>query len=315
MAVGQLAYVVMALKAVCKSTNQFMGINLNQKLIEYLEGYPRPGFHHPYAYSLTLLSLCLTNAEYKPKLITKLQDMQSSDGMWIDIDTTAMAILALNCADNSNQAIIAKGIQALLSKQSKTTFQFGNEYTTALAIQALLSQQVPIPKWDYIKVIQGLLKFETTEHSFGRIDNTAAVLPSLASAIYLDLKSISCSQQDDATSVSIITIRYTVRYQCSPYINKTDENPVIVASKEGSSMLTFMRAAEKLNSAYQFSVTYHASFNAYTVEKINNISSLASNHTCYWFLQNDATNREIPLGISHYKPHNNAKLAFIYRRQ
>ncbi|RDD35970.1 hypothetical protein TrispH2_011596, partial [Trichoplax sp. H2] len=67
--------------------------------------------------------------------------MQSSDGTWVDLDTTAMTILALNCADNSSNSAISKGFQALLLKQSKTTYQFENMYTTAHAVQAMLSQK------------------------------------------------------------------------------------------------------------------------------------------------------------------------------
>ncbi|EDV27622.1 uncharacterized protein TRIADDRAFT_53510 [Trichoplax adhaerens] len=311
---GQLAYIVMALHAMCKDTSQFFGMNLNQKLMNNLEDYPSKNFNHPYAYSLTLLSLCLTNSKYKSNLVHKLQVMQSSDGTWADLDTTALAILALNCADSSSNSAISKGIQALLSKQSKTTYQFGNEYTTAHAVQAMLSQRIPISKWNYMKVLQELMKYEIANEGFGRIDNTAAVLPSLASAVYLDLKTVTCDEPNASTESRIITIVYTVRYQCLPYVNRTDEKSVAVASKADSPMLTFMRAAEVINPAYRFTVKYHATFSAYTVEKINNISSQTSNQLCHWFLQDDVTNHEIMLGVSHYMPQNNAKIAFIYRR-
>ncbi|RDD45363.1 Gastric intrinsic factor [Trichoplax sp. H2] len=309
---GQLAYVMLALKAMCVNTSKFANINLNQQLALRLKN-PNIDFNHQYPYALALLTLCLNNYKNTSNFALFLSELQvQSDGGWYDVDSTSMAIMALHCVGGYQNAV-QRAIQYLLKNQNSKTFLFGNEYATAHAIQALLSVNVPITTWNYPEVLQSLFKMRKYDGTFGRVDNTVAVLPSITGSTFLDLKSATCKPPSGAINSSVVTIVYTIRYNC-PTLDFGDETPLSISAKAGSPMLTFMKMAAGMSSRFNYTLKYHATFDAYTVETINGISSDSSSKLCYWYLQYDVTKQEVPLGISHFIPKNNDEISFVYRK-
>ena len=303
---------MLALRAMCINTTQFANVNLNQQMALQLKK-DKLSFNQRYSYALGILALCLNNYKVDGLTSSNLQELQASDGSWLNIDTTSLSIMALHCVGGYANAV-QRGIQYLLNSQDKQTFLFGNEYSTSHAIQALLSAKVPVSSWNYPKVLQALFKMRQYDGSFGRVDNTAAVLPSLTGSTFFDLKSVTCKPPSGAINSSVVSIVYTIRYNCPDHVQILDPTPLTISAKAGSPMITFMKIAAGMSNAFNYTLKYHATFSAYTVETINGISSSTSNSSCYWFLQYDVTKKQVQLGISHFTPKNNDELSFVYRK-
>ncbi|KAK3091973.1 hypothetical protein FSP39_024109 [Pinctada imbricata] len=135
---GVLGIYVTALIATCQDPHDFYGFDLLDKLQFHVENFTDYYKSNKFAYSWALIGICVAGGQiedrYKDHLVTQFGNTS------FNIDTISMILMALSCgrSDINNDTYIQNLASFIASKQLPSG-AFGNEYTTALAVQALLS--------------------------------------------------------------------------------------------------------------------------------------------------------------------------------
>ena len=138
-----LGLIIQGVISICKDPRNFHGHNLTQPL---LDGFPYfktySSFNNYFGYSLAVIALCNAGEPTPDSVIKELIKGANRKGSYHSVDTNALILTALSCVASPNSNLQSEKdkamsylVQGLLSKQNKETGAFGNQYSTALAIE------------------------------------------------------------------------------------------------------------------------------------------------------------------------------------
>ncbi|XP_077376972.1 transcobalamin-2 [Festucalex cinctus] len=226
--VGRLALYTLALKSSCFDLNtvKFTVGDTSETLLthlkkqmeqekEYITFSQRPLTNY-YQYSLGVLALCVSgirvNNHVVNKLIKAVEHEHVTHGDSVSIDTYAMAAMALQCVKNSENSFcsakksscnvhnaaeldtaLTKIKQKLLTSQ-RTDGHIGNEFSTGLAIQALLAMGSPVSE---CAASMEAMRKDARGNKYHNPMAVSQVLPALQQKSYLTVQSKSCINEDD----------------------------------------------------------------------------------------------------------------------
>ncbi|XP_060763448.1 transcobalamin-2 [Neoarius graeffei] len=221
--VGRLALYVLALKSSCQdlSNASLLTGEKRQPLLTHLKkqlelekdhimtSY-RPLTNY-YQYSLGVLALCVSgvrvSTQVSQKLIDTALDDQFKHGDSVSVDTVAVAGIALQCLKDADTPVINKeklvnalvSIRKQLLDSQRADGHLGNEFSTGLAVQALLALGKKVDeKSPSVKALWADVENGTYHNPMG----ISQILPALQQRSYLDLKKKNCQDEDDSLSLS-----------------------------------------------------------------------------------------------------------------
>uniref|UniRef100_A0A8D2C2R3 Cobalamin binding intrinsic factor n=1 Tax=Sus scrofa TaxID=9823 RepID=A0A8D2C2R3_PIG len=275
-------------------------------------------FYEP---SLGILTLCQNNPEKTLPLAARFAKTLLANSSPFNMDTGAMATLALTCMYNKIPVGSEEGYRALFSQVLRNTVEnismriqdngiIGNIYSTGLAMQALsVTPEQPNKEWDCQKTMDTVLT-EIKEGKFHNPMAIAQILPSLKGKTYLDVPHVSCSPGHEVpptlpnhpspvpTPAPNITVIYTINNQLRG-VELLFNETISVSVKRGSVLLIVLEEAQRKNPKFKFETTM-TSWGP-VVSSINNIAENV-NHRTYWqFLSGQTPLNE---GVADYIPFN-----------
>ncbi|XP_006816260.1 transcobalamin-2-like, partial [Saccoglossus kowalevskii] len=141
---GNLAYYVLALYSTCHDVSDFYGHDLLQLLKQKMHNFPVESFSNPFQYSLALLALCNAESYIDSSFVNMFKGLQDDDGSYFygDVDTTAMAAMALTCMSHMAQFVNDATINATLDgcvdylrSRQEPSGNYANIFASALSDQ------------------------------------------------------------------------------------------------------------------------------------------------------------------------------------
>nr|XP_003464282.1 gastric intrinsic factor [Cavia porcellus] len=317
---GQLALNIMALTSSCRDTASKVSV-LQREMQRWTPPGPREEAVAFYGPSLAVLALCQKNSEATLPVAAGFAKALLANTSPFDVDTGAVATLALTCMYNRTPVgsgysyrtlfgQVLKSIVENISRRVTDSGIIGDIYSTGLAMQALsVTPEQPSKKWDCEKTMATVLD-EIKQGKFQNPMSVAQILPSLKGKTYLDVPHVKCGSDQVTppsdpifpspapTSTSNITVMYTINNQLRGVellFNVTTE----VSVKEGSVLLVVLQEAQRKSATFKFE-TVMTSWGL-MVTSINNIAENA-NHKTYWqFLSNGTP---LDAGVAEYVPFN-----------
>ena len=141
--VPHLGLIIQGVISICKDPRNFHGHDLIQSL---LDGFPKfktyPSFLNHFGYSLAVIALCNSDEEIPEFVIRELIKGAKRKRSYRSVDTNALILTALSCVSSSNITLqnevhrtTSNLAQGLISKQNTKTGAFGNQYSSALAVE------------------------------------------------------------------------------------------------------------------------------------------------------------------------------------
>lgn len=224
---GRLALYAMALKASC---HDLSGVCLltgekTEPLITHLKkqmelekdymAFSHRPLTNYYQYSLGILALCVSgvrvSAHVSHKLIHAALHAQFQHGDSESVDTLAMAGMALQCLKEAETPVkkmeeldkaLARIKQKIVDSQ-RDDGHLGNEFSTGLAVQALLAMGSNVEECDTS------LKALCSDARNGSYHNAMAIsqiLPALQQRSYLHLRNKECLNEDDTLVLDAVSV-------------------------------------------------------------------------------------------------------------
>ncbi|XP_077600527.1 transcobalamin-2-like [Stigmatopora nigra] len=223
--VGRLALYALALKSSCYDLNtvtfivgdksETLLLHLKKQLEqekEYITFSQRPLTNY-YQYSLGVLALCVNGIRVNNHVVNKLiKAVENEDFKHVNIesiDTYAMVAMALQCVKNvgcggtksncnlHNAAEVDVALsqikQKLLTSQ-RADGHIGNEFSTGLAVQALLAMGSPVSECG---ASMEALRRDARSNKYHNPMAISQLLPALQQKSYLAVQSKDCLNEDD----------------------------------------------------------------------------------------------------------------------
>merc|ERR1712212_321525 len=277
--VGLLALYGLALKASCHdlNTTTFTVSNKRDTLLTHLKRqmekekehitYSHRPLTNYYQYSLGVLALCVggirVNHHVTNKLMKAVQHGHMSHGGSESIDTLAMAGMALQCVKDGgshvqNTADLDTALSTIKRKllaSQRADGHMGNEFSTGLAVQALLAMGSQVEECAAAMEAMRADARGNTYHNSMAISHT---LPALQHRSYLDVKSKECCNEDDSLVVEprqpvvILPSQTTVAVKVE--VVKTSGSPTVysVDVPKSSSLLETLELLQSKNTGFTF---------------------------------------------------------------
>ncbi|MBZ3879446.1 Gastric intrinsic factor [Sciurus carolinensis] len=318
---GQLALTIMALTSSCRDPGTKVSV-LQRQMENWAPSSPSDQVTAFYGPSLAILALCQKNSETTLPIAVRFAKTLLSNTSPFNVDTGAVAALALTCmynkipvgSEESYRVLfgqVLKHIVENISLRIKDNGIIGDIYSTGLAMQALsVTPEQPNKKWDCEKTMDIILD-EIKQGKFQNPMSIAQILPSLKGKTYLDVPQVTCGPDHEVqptqpnypppvpTSASNITVTYTINNQLRG-VDLLFNVTIQVSVRSGSVLLVVLEEAQRKNSMFKFETTMTSW--GLVVSSINNIAENV-NHKTYWQFLSDKT----PLneGVADYIPFNN----------
>ncbi|XP_037374196.1 cobalamin binding intrinsic factor [Talpa occidentalis] len=318
--VGQLALTIMALTSSCRDAGTQV-----KSLRRQMETWAPSSLNAPatsfYGPSLAILALCQQNSELTLPIAARFAKALLANASPFNVDTGAVATLALTCMYNKIPVGSEEGYRVLFGQALKATVEnistrikdngiIGDTYSTGLAMQALsVTPEKPNKEWDCKKTMDIILN-KIQQGKFHNPMAIAQILPSLKSKTYLDVTRVSCSPDHEVkpiqpnhpspapTSASNITVTYTINNQLRG-VDLLFNVTIDVSVRSGSVLLVVLQEAERKNPIFRFKTTMTSW--GLVVSSINDIAENV-NHKTYWqFLSGKTPLNE---GVADYIPFN-----------
>ncbi|XP_028372800.1 cobalamin binding intrinsic factor [Phyllostomus discolor] len=318
--IGQLALNIIALSSSCRDPENQVSI-LQRQMENWAPSRPDAEASSFYGPSLAILALCQKNPEKTLPVAARFAKTLLANSSPFNMDTGAMATLALTCVYNKIPVGSEEGYRTLFGQVLKDTVEnislkikdngiIGDIYSTGLAMQALfVSPKQPNKEWNCQKTMDAILN-EIKQGKFHNPMSIAQILPSLEGKTYLDVPHLSCSPDHEVqptlpsypspvpTAASNISVMYTINNQLRGVdllFNVTTE----VSVRSGSVLLVVLEEAKRKNSMFKFETTMTSW--GLVVSSINDIAENV-NHKTYWQFLSGTT----PLmeGVADYVPFN-----------
>ncbi|KAM4616868.1 transcobalamin-2 [Polymixia lowei] len=217
--VGLLALYTLALKASCYDLNT-VTFNVNEKsetLLIHLKrqmeqekehiAYSHRPLTNYYQYSQGILALCVSGIRVNPHVNNKLiKAVEQGHIIHGDIDTFAMAGMALQCIKEGGShvhnaadldAALGTVKQKLLASQ-RPDGHMGNEFSTGLAVQALLAMGGQVEE---CAASMEAMRTDARSNTYHNPMAISQALPALQLKSYLQVKTKDCRDEDDTLVV------------------------------------------------------------------------------------------------------------------
>ncbi|KAK9522781.1 hypothetical protein VZT92_019227 [Zoarces viviparus] len=215
---GLLALYTLALKSSCYDLNTitFTGSEKNETLLTHLKKQMEDEkqhiafSHRPltnyYQYSLGVLALCASgirvNNHVSNKLIKAVELEHFKHGDTESIDTHAMAGMALQCVKDAgshvqNAAELDTALSTIKQKllaARRADGHIGNEFSTGLAVQALLAMGSQVAE---CAASMEAMRTDARSNTYHNPMGISQILPALQQKSYLAVKSKECLNEDD----------------------------------------------------------------------------------------------------------------------
>ena len=141
--VPHLGLIIQGVISICKDPRNFHGHNLTKPLLDGLLNFPQyPDFGNYFGYSLAVIALCNADEPIPDNSTKELIEGTYRKVSYHSVDIDALILTALSCVSSSNITLqrevdnaTSHLVKGLISKQNKTTGAFGNQYSTALAVE------------------------------------------------------------------------------------------------------------------------------------------------------------------------------------
>ncbi|XP_006876522.1 PREDICTED: gastric intrinsic factor [Chrysochloris asiatica] len=318
--IGQLALTVLALTSSCRDPGDSLSL-LQREMENWAPSSPSAEATSFYGPSLAILALCQKNPETTLPIAARFAKSLLVNPSPFNMDTGAIATLALTCmynkipvgSDESYRALfgqVLKHIVEDISIRIKDNGIIGDIYSTGLAMQALsVTPERPNKEWDCRKTMNTVLT-EIKEGKFHNPMAIAQILPSLKGKTYLDVPHVVCGPDHEVqptlpslpspgpTSASSITVIYTINNQLRG-VDLLFNVTIDVTVKRGSVLLLVLEEAQRKSPMFKFETTMTSW--GLVVSSINDIAENV-NHKTYWqFLSGKTPLNE---GIADYVPFN-----------
>ncbi|KAL4646643.1 transcobalamin-2-like isoform X2 [Arapaima gigas] len=316
---GQVALYILALKASCYDISTVrldkeQLIHLLKKQIEQEKEHvavtKRPLTNY-YQYSLGILAQCVSNVRVslhvRNKLIHAIEvgDLKHGKNEQ-SIDTLAMAGMALQCVKESgggqDDARLQQALNTIKDKllaSQRPDGHMGNEFSTGLAVQALLAMGIKVS--EYSDTMKALL----TSARNGVYHNPMAisqVLPALHQRSYLQLKSHDCTNEDNGLILETKKVLEPmednveeVSLQVEVVSSEDSSSTYFLNIPKGSSILEALKLL-KLKNEYKFET--EPSLWGPFLSVVNGVRARQSDRN-YWHLSSDGIS--LNQGIDDYK--------------
>ena len=143
--VPRLGHIIQGVISICKDPRNFHGHDLIQPLLDGLPNFPQyPDFGNYFGYSLAVIALCNADEPIPDNSIQELIEGTYRKVTYYSVDINALILTALSCVSSSNITLQREVydatsylVKGLISKQNKKTGAFGNQYSTALAVEVI----------------------------------------------------------------------------------------------------------------------------------------------------------------------------------
>ncbi|CAL1287036.1 unnamed protein product, partial [Larinioides sclopetarius] len=256
----QLAMYINALLAICHDPRNFYGFNLINDMKRQME------FSKNTTHLLPYLALCNAKEILTDLDVVKLvQVLESPSNHSFFTDVQSVALMGLACIGNSSKTLELKEnitrATEILKKHQNEDGSFGNIYTTALVIQALLSSgHEEDTDLDLKAAIEFLKSQQSKDGSFGDFLATYLILPILNSKSLSDIGKINCTENvkrvRDSNPVADIEFKLGPKISIKYYLyvgDKKDQiHPLFLRMSTNSSVLDMMRLASEADPKYKF---------------------------------------------------------------
>ncbi|KAM9857968.1 transcobalamin-2 [Aulostomus maculatus] len=215
---GLMALYTLALRSSCHDLNT-VTFTVNEKSETLLTHLKRQmenekehiSFSHRpltnyYQYSLGVLALCVSsvrvNQHVSLKLIHAIDHQRFTQDNGGNTDTYAMAGMAIQCVKDSGSHLheaaevdrVLLKIRQKLHELRRIDGHIGNEFSTGLAVQALLAMGIPVSD---CAAPMAAMREAAKNNIYHNPMALSQVLPALQKKSYLTVKSISCLAEDD----------------------------------------------------------------------------------------------------------------------
>ncbi|XP_037995456.1 cobalamin binding intrinsic factor-like isoform X1 [Motacilla alba alba] len=308
---GQVALYVLALLSSCQDPRcvHAMGKTINlipilkQKMNEEISKNGTQGLITWYAESLDILALCLLkeydNQDAVKAVAEELLNHKSSP----DVDSRAMAVLALVCAYNHTGKqdlihLIRDALKAVtndfLDEQERHNGMIGNIYSMGLALQALeTSSEFYSPrKWDRAQAFSVVYN-----HDYKQPMAMAQVLPPLVGKSYLDAGGVCrVPALPLCPPAAPITVQFSITNTLKNYFHYSTS----VEVPSDSTLLQVMKAARNEKPDIFCFKTEQTSWGPF----VTSIHGLAGNKTERTYWQFFSCWSPLQEGVGTYKPKN-----------
>ncbi|XP_051965898.1 transcobalamin-2 [Xyrauchen texanus] len=323
MVVGRLALYILALKSSCHELGSLyltrneirepLLIHLKREMEEEkqnIEFSHRPKTSY-YQYSLGILALCVSgirvNTHVSHKLIHAVVHKQIKHGESSCVDSHAMAGMALQCLKDEGTAVkdaaelnraLATIKQKLLDSK-RNDGHIGNEFSTGLAVQALLAMGSQIEECG---TAMEALRTDGRKGTYHNPMAISQILPALQQHSYLHLKNKECRSEDDSLAIDAASVSEVL-----PNQGKVSVQVEIIKSNSASSVFSLhVPMGSSLYEALKLLQDKQSGFTFKTEESLwgpflSEINEEKARQTDrrYWHVSSDGT--ALTQGIQDYK--------------
>ncbi|XP_070820617.1 transcobalamin-2 [Chaetodon trifascialis] len=321
--VGIMALYTLALKSSCHDLNTvtFTVSEASETLLTHLKKQMEQEkehiafSHRPltnyYQYSLGVLALCVSgirvNNHVSNKLIKAVEHNHLTHGDSESVDTYAMAGMALQCVKNAGSYVhnvaeldtaLAKIKQKLLASQ-RTDGHIGNEFSTGLAVQALIAMGSPVAE---CAASLEAIRTDARSNTYHNPMAISQVLPALHQKSYLTLKSKACLNEDDTLvlepvdPVVVLPSETKVTVTVEVVMSSGATAVYSVDVPKGSSLLEALELLKGTGIGFTFDK--ESSLWGPFLSMVNGEQARQSDRR-YWHLSSDGT--ALSQGVSDYK--------------
>lgn len=253
--IDKLVQYINALLATCNNPYNFYGYNLVSVLDKKLSEANYVDFN---AY----LTLCIAGYDISEQNMDKLTSSNFVLNSYYALDTTALKILAMKCIYEKNEDEKLKNdINSTINEIKKfqqSDGSFGNLYTTALILQALVADN-NYEGWDFVNAIKYIFACYNSSVSSVEMQAAYLILPTLMNKTSLSLLSNNCSRiftekSDEITIYDKENRNGRNRVHYSVWIGEeaSIEHSIHLLVPENNTLLQIMEAVQKLDSSFRF---------------------------------------------------------------
>ncbi|XP_058492060.1 transcobalamin-2 [Solea solea] len=320
---GSLALYALALKSSCfdlhtvsfsiGETSESLLTHLKRQMEqekEHIVFSSRPLTNY-YQYSLGVLALCTSgvrvNNHVTNKLIKAVEHQHFTYGDIDSIDTYAMAGMALQCVKNGGfhvhnaaelDAALGKIKQKLLSSR-RTDGHIGNEFSTGLAVQALLAMGSPVA--EYAPSIEAI-RTDARRNIYHNPMGISQILPALQQKSYLTVKNKECLNEDNTLVLEpidpVVVLPSETKVTLKVEVVKSDGSAAVytVDVPKDSSLLEALEVLQGKNVGFTFD--HESSLWGPFLSMVNGEQARQSDRR-FWHLSSDDTG--LTEGVSDFK--------------
>ncbi|XP_028396005.1 transcobalamin-2-like [Dendronephthya gigantea] len=310
-----LGLIIQGVVSICQDPENFHGYDLIQPLHDGFSKFKKQAdFNNYFGYSLAVIALCNADHIVPDSIIQELIEGAKRVVSYHSVDTDALILTALSCVRTSNSSLQHEVdrsshelVESLISMQNNSTGAFGNQYSTALAVEALQAARVHTDTYECEKALRNILSYQgqDEEGSFGSILANIQVTPALLGESLISLKEYHCpAAPTPSPTPQVITVSVELVFKVAP---ERTEPEVSVNITEGQTAYNALELAKLQNPCYN--ATYKQYSFGRSITSICDVSSDGSKSQ-YWLI--DVNGKSAKFGVDGLKPKDGDLITFKY---